>query len=51
LQVDANNLNAMRVQDITPEYIRGLRAAGLNPNQDQLIALKVQGAVESITRA
>ena len=41
---DANMLIAMRVQDITPEYIRELHAAGLNPDQNHLIALKVQGA-------
>ena len=34
----------MRVQGVTPEYVRDLRAAGLNPSVDQLIGLKVQGA-------
>ena len=29
---------------ITAEYVRGLRASGLNPDQNQIIALKIQGA-------
>ena len=38
-----NNSLRMRVQGVTPEYVRDFRAAGLKPSVDQLIALKVQG--------
>jgi len=38
----ANELIAMKVQDITPEYVRGLREQGVNPAVEKLIAMKVQ---------
>jgi hypothetical protein len=33
----------MRVQSVTPEYIRDIRALGLNPSAEELIGMKVQG--------
>ena len=38
-----DELIAMKVQDITPEYIEGMRAMRFDPNVDELIAMKVQG--------
>ena len=37
------HLIAMRVQGVTPEYIRELRAAGFNPDQEQFIATQSAG--------
>jgi hypothetical protein len=33
----------MRVQGVTPEYVRDIRALGLNPDADGLISMRVQG--------
>jgi beta-lactamase regulating signal transducer with metallopeptidase domain len=34
---------ALKVQGITPEYVRGIRAEGLDPNVNELVGMKVQG--------
>ena len=39
----ADQLVALKVQGVTPQYVRELHAAGLNPDVNRLIALKVQG--------
>jgi beta-lactamase regulating signal transducer with metallopeptidase domain len=39
----ADELIALKVQGVTPEYIRAIRAEGLKPNIDELIGMKVQG--------
>src|SRR6266446_1497781 len=41
--LSADDLIAMKVQDITPEYIHAIRAEGLKPSADELIGMKVQG--------
>ena len=41
--LSVDDLVALKVQGITPEYVREMRAAGLDPNVHQLIAMKVQG--------
>jgi beta-lactamase regulating signal transducer with metallopeptidase domain len=38
-----DDLVAMKVQGITPQYVRDMRATGLKINTDELIGLKVQG--------
>ena len=38
-----DQLIAMKVQGITPEYVRGIHALGLKPDVDELIGMKVQG--------
>ncbi|HEY3929944.1 MAG TPA: M56 family metallopeptidase [Candidatus Koribacter sp.] len=38
-----DELVAMKIQGITPEYVRGMRAAGVNVDADELVGLKVQG--------
>jgi beta-lactamase regulating signal transducer with metallopeptidase domain len=38
-----NQLVALKIQDVTPVYIRELQAAGLHPDADGFIALRVQG--------
>jgi beta-lactamase regulating signal transducer with metallopeptidase domain len=38
-----DQLIALKVQDVTPEYVREVREQGLNPTADNLIAMRVQG--------
>jgi beta-lactamase regulating signal transducer with metallopeptidase domain len=41
--VDVDQLIALRMQDVTGDYIRGIRSTGLKPDVDDLIAMKIQG--------
>src|SRR5579863_9119901 len=43
-------LIAMKVQDITPEYVRELQAEGLHPDAGKLIGMKVQGITPDYVR-
>lgn len=38
-----DQLVALKIQGVTPEYVREIKAAGLNPDINQLIAMKIQG--------
>jgi beta-lactamase regulating signal transducer with metallopeptidase domain len=38
-----DDLIAMKIQGITPEYVREIHELGLRPNADELVGLKVQG--------
>ena len=48
--LDADELIAMKVQGITPEYIHAIRAEGFKPSADELITLKVQGVTPEYIR-
>jgi beta-lactamase regulating signal transducer with metallopeptidase domain len=37
----ADELIAMKIHNITPEYVRGLHAQGLHPNADDLVAMRI----------
>ncbi|HXR33085.1 MAG TPA: M56 family metallopeptidase [Verrucomicrobiae bacterium] len=41
--LSADDLISMKVQGVTPAYIRAIQAAGLKPTADELIGMKVQG--------
>jgi hypothetical protein len=41
----------MRVQGVTPEYIRDIRATGLKPTADQIIGMRVQGVTPEYVKA
>ncbi|HEY1270398.1 MAG TPA: M56 family metallopeptidase [Terriglobales bacterium] len=41
--LDVDQLVALKVQGVTPEYVRDLRAAGLPLTVDQVVGFKVQG--------
>jgi bla regulator protein blaR1 len=41
--LSVDELIAMKVQGITPEYIKSMEALGFKPNPDELIGMKVQG--------
>ena len=39
----ADQLIAMKIHNITPEYVRGLHDLGLHPNADDLVAMRIHG--------
>ena len=41
--LDADQLIALKIQNVTPEYVRSMRELGLNPDIDELVGMKVQG--------
>jgi beta-lactamase regulating signal transducer with metallopeptidase domain len=41
--LSADQLIALKIQDVTPQYIHEIRAEGLKPDVDQLVGMKVQG--------
>jgi beta-lactamase regulating signal transducer with metallopeptidase domain len=49
LKVD--QIIALKVQGVTPEYVRSMRAEGLEPNVNELVGMKVQGVSPEYVRA
>jgi beta-lactamase regulating signal transducer with metallopeptidase domain len=41
--LNVDDLIALKIQGVTPDYIRQIRAAGLNPTVRELIGMKIQG--------
>jgi bla regulator protein blaR1 len=41
--VNADDVVGMKVQGVTPEFIKALQAAGFKPSVDDIIGAKVQG--------
>ena len=39
----ADELIAMKIQGVTPDYVRGIHAEGLKPDADNLVAMRIQG--------
>ena len=48
--IDVDQLIALKVQGVTPEYIRDIHSAGLTPKIDEIIAMKVQGVTPEYVR-
>jgi beta-lactamase regulating signal transducer with metallopeptidase domain len=48
--LDVDDLIALKVQGVTPDYIREMRAAGFNPDASELIAMKVHGVDTAYVR-
>jgi beta-lactamase regulating signal transducer with metallopeptidase domain len=38
-----DQLVAMKIQGVTPEYVRGLHEQGLHPSADELVSIRIQG--------
>jgi beta-lactamase regulating signal transducer with metallopeptidase domain len=45
-----DQLIALKIQDVTPEYVRGLHEQGLQPDANNLIAMRVQGITPEYVR-
>ncbi len=45
-----DELIALKIQGVTPEYIREIRAAGLNPSVHELISMKAMGVTAEFAR-
>src|SRR5882672_342914 len=49
-QIDVDELIALKIQGVTPEYVRGIQEQGVHPAVDELIAMKVQGVTPEYIR-
>src|SRR5271165_1934876 len=45
-----DQLIAMKIQDVTPEYVRELRELGLHPEANNLVAMRIQGITPEYVR-
>ncbi|HZQ94986.1 MAG TPA: M56 family metallopeptidase [Candidatus Sulfotelmatobacter sp.] len=48
--LSVDTLIALKVQDVTPEYVRGLQEQGLHPDAEKLIGMRVQGVSPEYVR-
>jgi beta-lactamase regulating signal transducer with metallopeptidase domain/uncharacterized protein YnzC (UPF0291/DUF896 family) len=46
-----DTLIALKTQDVTPEYVRGMQEQGLHPDAEKLIAMRVQDVTPEYVRA
>ena len=45
-----DQLIAMKIQGVSPEYVRDLRSLGISPDVDQIVAMKIQGVDAAYVR-
>jgi beta-lactamase regulating signal transducer with metallopeptidase domain len=48
--VTVDQLIAMKIQGVTPEYVRGLHELGLHPTADELVGMRIQGVTPEYIR-
>lgn len=48
--LSVDTLIALKIQDVTPEYVRGLQDQGLHPDAEKLIGMRVQGVTPEYVR-
>ena len=48
--ITADQLIALKIQGVTPEYVRGMQEVGLQSDADQLVAMRVQGITPEYVR-
>jgi beta-lactamase regulating signal transducer with metallopeptidase domain len=48
--LSVEQLIAMRVQNVTPEYVHSIHALGLKPDAGELIAMRIQGVTPDLIR-
>jgi beta-lactamase regulating signal transducer with metallopeptidase domain len=48
--LSADTLIALKIQDVTPDYVRGLHEQGLQPDANALIAMRAQGITPDYVR-
>ena len=46
-----DQLIAMKIQGVTPEYVRQIHSLGLKPGVDELIAMRIQGVTPELIRS
>jgi beta-lactamase regulating signal transducer with metallopeptidase domain len=49
-EITVDQLIAMRIQGVTPEYVRGLHEQGFHPTADELIGMRIQGVTPEYIR-
>ena len=49
--MSADEIIGMRVQGVTPEYVREVRALGLKPDNDEIVGMRVQGITTEYIKA
>ncbi len=49
-EVTLDQLIAMKIQDVTPDYVRQMREQGLHPDASNLVAMRVQGVTPEYVR-
>jgi len=48
--VTVDQLIAMKIQGVTPEYVRGLHEQGFHPTADELVGMRIQGVTPEYIR-
>ena len=49
--LSVDQLIALKIQDVTPEYVRAMQQVGLQPHIEELIALRIQGVTPEYVKA
>ncbi len=48
--ITVDELIALKIQGVTPEYVRGMKEQGLHPDADTLVGMRVQGITPEYVR-